>query len=107
MPKTVRPLSEQLPNESRKLWEGVTSSLLKKEYSEANRIKQQIEQRQRDLAVERKKNNTPWVSSWTVLGPIINFVCSFVPVYFEGDLSSGAPALTEEGRRAIEEIMKI
>jgi hypothetical protein len=37
VPKTVRPLSEQLPNESRKLWEGVTSNLLKKEYGEANR----------------------------------------------------------------------
>jgi len=68
VPKTVRPLGEQLPNESRKLWEGVTSNLLKKEYGEANRIKQQIEQRQRDLAAERKKNNTSWVESCIVPG---------------------------------------
>jgi hypothetical protein len=41
------------------------------------------------------------------LGPTIDFICSFVPAYFEGDLNSGAPALTEEGKRVIEEIMKI
>ena len=55
IPKTVRPLEKQLPNESRKLWENVTSKLLSKEYSEANKHKQAIEQRQRDDAAERKR----------------------------------------------------
>jgi oxysterol-binding protein-related protein 9/10/11 len=53
--KTVRPLNEQKPNESRKLWEGVTNALLNKEYSEATKIKQAIEQTQRDIAAQRKK----------------------------------------------------
>ena len=39
--------------------------------------------------------------------PIIDVACSFVPVYFEGDVNSGAPGLTEEGKRVIEEMMKI
>ena len=55
MPKSVRPLSGQHPNESRKLWEHVTSNLLKKEFSEATRVKLAIEQKQRDIAAERKK----------------------------------------------------
>ncbi|KAG8826905.1 hypothetical protein FRC19_006778 [Serendipita sp. 401] len=89
VPKQVRPLDEQLPNESRKLWEGVTSNLLKKEWSEATRVKQVIEQKQRDIAAERRKKNQP-----------------FVPVYFESDISSGAPNLTAEGKKVMEEMAK-
>lgn len=55
IPKAVRPLEKQLHNESRKLWENVTSKLLSKEYSEANKHKQAIEQKQRDDASERKR----------------------------------------------------
>lgn len=55
IPKSVRPLEKQLPNESQKLWGNVTSKLLSKEYSEANRHKQTIEQKQRDDAAERKR----------------------------------------------------
>ncbi|KAJ3998092.1 hypothetical protein F5050DRAFT_1873306 [Lentinula boryana] len=86
VPKQVRPLEKQLPTESRKLWEGVTSRLLKKEFSEATREKVVIEQRQRDEAAERKKKGV-----------------SFVPQYFEEDISSGVSKLTEEGRKAVEE----
>lgn len=89
VPKHVRPLDQQLPNESRKLWDGVTSNLLQKEYSEATKIKQAIEQRQRDIAAERKKTNQP-----------------FVPVYFESDISSGTPVLTAEGRKVVDEMLK-
>jgi hypothetical protein len=89
VPKGVRPLAEQLPNESRKLWEGVTSNLLKKEYSEATRIKHTIEQKQRDIAAERRRTNNP-----------------FVPVYFDPDISSGAPVLTAEGRKVVDEMLK-
>ncbi|CAG7847793.1 Oxysterol-binding protein-like protein 1 [Serendipita indica DSM 11827] len=89
VPKQVRPIEEQLPNESRRLWEGVTSNLLSKEFSEATKIKQAIEQKQRDIAAERKRNNTP-----------------FEPVYFDPDISSGAPQLTAEGQKALEEMIK-
>lgn len=55
IPKAVRPLEKQLPHESRKLWENVTSRLLSKEFGEATREKVAIEQKQRDMAAERKK----------------------------------------------------
>lgn len=55
LPKSVRELHEQLPNESRKLWEDVTSRLLKKEYNDATKFKLSIEQKQRDLAAQRKR----------------------------------------------------
>ena len=55
VPKVVRPLEKQLHNESRKLWENVTSKLLSKEYSEATKHKQAIEQKQRDEAADRKR----------------------------------------------------
>ena len=68
VPKAVRPLESQLPTESRKLWDPVTSRLLKKEYSEATKFKQAIEQKQRDDATERRNkgaecvrsNTSPW-----------------------------------------------
>ena len=55
VPMVVRELERQDERESRKLWEGVTSNLLKKEYSEATRCKIAIEQRQREEAAERKR----------------------------------------------------
>lgn len=58
VPMEVRPLEKMLPSESRKLWENVTSNLLKKDYSEATKEKVTIEQRQRDDAAERKKKGT-------------------------------------------------
>ncbi|KAI0360459.1 hypothetical protein OH77DRAFT_1418382 [Trametes cingulata] len=89
VPKSVRPLEKQLPNESRKLWENVTNRLVKKEYSEATKHKLAIEQKQRDEAAERKRKGV-----------------KFVPRYFDPDISSGMPSLTEEGRKAIEEELK-
>ena len=62
VPKTVRPISRQLPTESRRLWESVTSRLLSKEYGEATRAKHVIEQRQRDEAAERKRRGVEWVA---------------------------------------------
>ena len=56
IPKAVRPLEEQEHNESRKLWDPVTQNLLSKNWGEATRQKQVIEQRQRDIATEKKKN---------------------------------------------------
>ncbi|KAH9941160.1 uncharacterized protein BXZ73DRAFT_98372 [Epithele typhae] len=86
VPKTVRPLEKQLPDESRKLWDNVTSRLLKKEYNDATKYKLQIEQKQRDDAAERKRTGV-----------------EFVPQFFEKDILTGAPQLTAAGRKALEE----
>ncbi len=56
VPKSVRALEKQLPYESRKLWEKVTDKLIKKEFSDATKEKVVIEQRQRDIAAERKRS---------------------------------------------------
>jgi len=61
VPKTVRSLEKQLPTESRKLWDSVTTRLLKKEYSEATKFKQAIEQKQRDDATERRNKGVECV----------------------------------------------
>jgi oxysterol-binding protein-related protein 9/10/11 len=55
IPKVVRPLEKQLPDESRKLWVRVTTNLLEKEFSDATKEKVKIEQKQRDDAAERKR----------------------------------------------------
>ncbi|KZT70421.1 hypothetical protein DAEQUDRAFT_725323 [Daedalea quercina L-15889] len=89
IPKSVRGLEKQHANESRKLWENVTNNLVAKEYSEATKHKLAIEQRQRDDAAERKRKGA-----------------QFVPNYFESDIESGIPRLTEAGRKALEEELK-
>lgn len=61
IPKKVRPISKQVPYESRKLWEAVTTRLLKKEFGDATKEKLAIEQKQRDLASERKRIGTEYV----------------------------------------------
>lgn len=61
IPKTVRPLERQDANESRKLWDNVTTRLLSKEFGEATKHKQAIEQRQRDEAAERKRKGIEYV----------------------------------------------
>ncbi|KAF5356612.1 hypothetical protein D9758_008242 [Tetrapyrgos nigripes] len=87
VPKQVRPLDRQEKYESRKLWEGVTSKLLKKEFSEATKEKVVIEQRQRDEAGERKRKGE-----------------EFTPKFFIKDshVPSGVPELSEEGKKAVE-----
>jgi len=89
VPKRVRPISKQLPTESRRLWDAVTSRLLRKEFGEATRAKQVIEQRQRDEAAERKRRGL-----------------EFMPRYFEKDIQSGVPTLTQAGKDALEEELK-
>ncbi|KAJ7698567.1 hypothetical protein B0H17DRAFT_1196675 [Mycena rosella] len=89
LPKTVRPLEKQLPHESRRLWDSVTTRLLKKEYSDATKEKVGIEQRQRDIAAERKRKGV-----------------EFSPCYFEKSMDAGYSALTPAGRAAVEEEMQ-
>ncbi|KAJ7484378.1 hypothetical protein FB451DRAFT_1232295 [Mycena latifolia] len=86
LPKTVRPIEKQLPHESRRLWDSVTTRLLKKEFSDATKEKVAIEQRQRDVAADRKRKGV-----------------EFVPCYFEKNLDAGYAALTPAGRQAVEE----
>lgn len=47
-------MPEQDGHESRKLWDPVTQNLLAKNWGEATRQKQVIEQAQRDLSAKRK-----------------------------------------------------
>ncbi|KAG8761000.1 hypothetical protein FRC12_009471 [Ceratobasidium sp. 428] len=90
LPKHIRPIESQLPNESHRLWEHVTKNLLAKNYNEATRVKQGIEQKQRDDAATRKAKGE-----------------EFVPVYFEPDITTGQPRLTDEGRKAIEQELSL
>ncbi|KAI9834253.1 MAG: hypothetical protein M1819_003091 [Sarea resinae] len=60
VPKIVPPDTEQLPNESRKFWGGVTQAILNREFSQATTLKQQLEERQRGKAAERKLNEEEW-----------------------------------------------
>ena len=107
IPKTVRPMGSQLPTESRKLWDSVTSRLLRKEYSEATKFKQAIEQKQRDDAAERCNKGVecvhPVISPPELPHLILRSHDRFIPVYFEKDIDGGIPRLTAEGRKAIGE----
>ncbi|KAL9936665.1 hypothetical protein V8E36_004733 [Tilletia maclaganii] len=90
IPKNVRPLKAQGELESRRIWEPVISAILSKQYGEATKAKQVIEQRQRDIAAERRRK-----------GEV------FVPQYFETDIEDGRPKLTQAGREALEAETKL
>ncbi|PWN48611.1 hypothetical protein IE53DRAFT_399359 [Violaceomyces palustris] len=83
--KAVRPLESQDAMESRRIWEPVTKAIHSKEFSEATKFKQKIEQKQRDAAAERKKKGE-----------------EFVPTFFDADISDGRPKLTAAGREALD-----
>jgi hypothetical protein len=85
-PKNVPPSEEQLSNESRKFWSNVTEAILDKRYSQATKLKQEIEERQRQKAAERQEKNETWQ-----------------PRFFTGAVTPlGKPELTEEGWKALE-----
>lgn len=54
--KRVRPLEIQEAVETRRFWEPVTNSIVKKDYKQATVHKQAIEQAQRDKAAARVKS---------------------------------------------------
>lgn len=58
--KIVKPIAEQMENESRKLWKEVTAGLKFNKIDKATNAKQALEQRQRDEARERKEMNIEW-----------------------------------------------
>jgi oxysterol-binding protein-related protein 9/10/11 len=81
VPKIVPADEDQLPTESRRFWKDVTAAIMNKQYAEATRIKQVLEQRQRDKAGERKAKNEEWK-----------------PRFFKGAvLPKGTPHLSPEG----------
>ncbi|KAF7164965.1 hypothetical protein CNMCM5623_009343 [Aspergillus felis] len=86
VPKTLPPEEDQLSNESLKFWAGVTKAIKEKRYSEATRLKQEIEERQREKAAERQQKNESWQ-----------------PRFFTGCVTPlGRPELTEEGYKALQ-----
>ncbi|PAA80401.1 hypothetical protein BOX15_Mlig023906g1 [Macrostomum lignano] len=58
--KRVRPRAEQAPNESRRLWEGVTRSLKTGDIPSATEFKSRLEQEQRDAAKARLERGERW-----------------------------------------------
>jgi len=58
--KTVRPESEQDPNESRRLWSKLTTAIANKDMEAAQNAKSAVEDAQRDLAKEREAKGTPY-----------------------------------------------
>lgn len=85
VPKVVPPQEVQLPNESRKFWSGVTDAINKKEYNQATKLKQELEERQREKASVRKEKNEQWEPRF--------FTVTIAP--------SGKPELTEEGKSVL------
>jgi oxysterol-binding protein-related protein 9/10/11 len=90
VPKICPPPEEQLPNESRKFWQELTTAIQEKRFGDANRIKQTIEQNQRDKTAERKTNGQEWK----------------VRFFTEATESGGEPHLSEEGKAAIAGMQK-
>ncbi|PGH12558.1 hypothetical protein AJ79_04179 [Helicocarpus griseus UAMH5409] len=83
--KIIPPEDLQLPNESRKFWSGVTSAILEKQYSLATKLKHELEERQRQLAAERKEKEEEWK-----------------PRFFTVTVAeSGKPELTAEGKKVL------
>ena len=85
VPKVIPPEAEQLPNESRRFWGNVTQAILNRQYSEATKRKQEVEERQREKAAQRKAQNEEWQ-----------------PRFFTGSVTPvGKPDLTDDGRLAL------
>ena len=86
VPKVIPPETEQLPNESRRFWGNVTQAILNKQYSEATKRKQEVEERQREKAAQRKAQNEEWQ-----------------PRFFTGSVTPvGKPDLTNDGKFALQ-----
>lgn len=85
VPKIIPPLEEQLPNESRNFWRRVTEAIVNKQYSLATMLKQEIEEKQRKKAAERKEAGMEWQ-----------------PRFFTGAVTPvGRPELTLDGEQAV------
>ncbi|RDH27635.1 hypothetical protein BDQ94DRAFT_111388 [Aspergillus welwitschiae] len=84
--KTLPPEESQLSNESRKFWSSVTEAIVDKKYGQATKLKQDIEERQRQKAAERQNKNETWQ-----------------PRFFTGAVTPlGRPELTDEGLKVLD-----
>ena len=83
--KTCPPQDEMLPNESRRFWDDVTTAIKNKQFSTATSRKQELEERQRERAAERKTEGKEWQPR-------------FFTTVTEAD---GKPDLSEEGKVAM------
>lgn len=85
VPKIIPPIEEQLPNESRKFWESVTDAIVNRQYGLATTLKQEIEEKQRQKAADRKARNVEWQ-----------------PRFFTGSVTPvGKPDLTKDGEEVL------
>lgn len=74
-----------LPNESRKMWQGVSEAIHAKDYTRATQLKCEIEDRQREKAAARAAADIEWK-----------------PRFFEAPaLTAGQPTLSKDGELAL------
>lgn len=84
--KELPPTEQQLSNESLKFWGQVTTAIMDKRFSQATKLKQEIEERQRQRAAERKEKDEEWQ-----------------PRFFTGAVTPlGKPELTDDGQKVLE-----
>ncbi|KAL7910928.1 hypothetical protein GGI35DRAFT_446025 [Trichoderma velutinum] len=89
-PKVLPSKEEMLPNESLRLWSGVTDAILAKQFSKATEVKVALEEAQREKARKREQNKETWQ-----------------PVFFEHVVGNGGkPDLTEKGKQVLERAQK-
>lgn len=89
-PKVIPPQDQQLPNESIRLWSGVTNAINAKQFSKATQVKVELEEEQREKARQREANKETWQ-----------------PVYFKHVTGNGGkPDLTEKGLQVLEKAQK-
>ncbi|KAK4062153.1 uncharacterized protein Triagg1_10028 [Trichoderma aggressivum f. europaeum] len=89
-PKILPPDEQMLPNESLRLWGGVTEAILAKQFSKATEVKVALEEAQREKARKREQNKETWQ-----------------PVFFEHVVGNGGkPDLTEKGKQVLERAQK-
>ncbi|KAL7951392.1 hypothetical protein V8C42DRAFT_303987 [Trichoderma barbatum] len=89
-PKVLPPKEQMLPNESLRLWGGVTDAILSKQFSKATEVKVALEEAQREKARKREQNHETWQ-----------------PIFFEHVVGNGGkPDLTEKGKQVLERAQK-
>jgi hypothetical protein len=89
-PKSLPPKDKQAENESLTLWGGVTDAIVAKQFAQATNIKVELEEKQREKARERERNDEP-----------------FKPVFFSQVTDKGGrPDLTDKGRQVLERAQK-
>ena len=90
IPRIVPPLDQQLPNESQNFWASVTTAIKDKRFTEATRLKQELEEKQRQKAAARKEKGEEWRPRFFT-----------EPVTAPGSLMHGRPELSEDGKKAL------